>query len=130
MRQLSEAVLTEAANKASVAIIIYCVRVIVQKGHYGCEEQPLELLRINGAAASVGYVVPVGGHGSRPDKEFNGTQVCSISQNLLNVFSEGRKVGARLNMSLELYSPTIPAQFTGHPTMWRRFQGTSGSALL
>lgn len=130
LRQLSEIVLTEAANKASVAIIIHCVRVIMQEGDYRCEEQPLEFLWINGAAASVGYVVPIGGHGSRLDKEFNEIQVCSISQTLLNVVSERRKVGCRLNMSWSCIPPLFRPSLRVIRLCGDDFQGTSGSALF
>lgn len=53
---------TEAANETSVTIIIYRVRVIVQEGHHRGEEEPLELLRVNVTAASVGCVVAVRSH--------------------------------------------------------------------
>lgn len=53
---------TEAANETSVTIIIYRVRVIVQERHHRCEEEPLELVRVNITASSVGCVVAVRSH--------------------------------------------------------------------
>lgn len=65
--QVSENGHTESANKASITVVVYRVRVIMQEGDYRREEEPLELLWINGTTAPVAFVVPVRCHDIIPD---------------------------------------------------------------
>lgn len=50
----------------------------MKEGNHGSEEEPFELLRINGTVASIGCVIPVRGHALALDWELTKNTFCLV----------------------------------------------------